>query len=72
MPLVDFKCIQDDFETLEREIIREKEMRERRGRGRRDKKRDDQLDPMDPSSYSDIPRFTIFFIIIVSRVSARG
>lgn len=50
----------DDFEALEEKLLKQRERKDREGRGggrgRERKKRAEALDPMDPASYSDIPR----------------
>ena len=54
---------QDDFEALEEKLLKQRDRKERekesRGRGGR-RKREEALDPMDPASYSDIPRWGMF------------
>ncbi|CAD5121536.1 DgyrCDS10038 [Dimorphilus gyrociliatus] len=47
-----------DFEELERDLMREKEKeKEKKKKGRSHRRRSDSpLDPMDPASYSDIPK----------------
>ncbi|XP_064632751.1 polyglutamine-binding protein 1-like [Lineus longissimus] len=46
-----------EFEALESEIQKEKKQRQKlREKSKGKRKRDEELDPMDPASYSDIPR----------------